>query len=60
MRGFRLKVIKGAQSDVSGVCQIGAISVVLREADDVPRAIELLRLSYELAVKQKSRSVEGR
>ena len=55
-----MKVIKGAQSDVSGVCQIGAISVVLREADDVPRAIELLRLSYELAVKQKSRSVEGR
>jgi hypothetical protein len=32
--------------------KIGAVSFFLREAEDVPRAIELLRLSYQLAVKQ--------
>jgi Family of unknown function (DUF5519) len=35
--------------------EIGAVSVFLREADDVTRAIELLRISYEMAVEQKSR-----
>ena len=33
--------------------KIGAVSLFLREREDVLRAIELLRLSYELAVKQK-------
>lgn len=32
----------------------GWISFYLREADDVQRAIDLLRLSFELAVKQKA------
>ena len=35
--------------------EIGAVSLFLREKEDVQRAIELLRLSYELAVKQKTR-----
>jgi hypothetical protein len=33
----------------------GWVSLFLREAGDVERAIELLRLSYDLAVRQKSR-----
>lgn len=33
--------------------EIGAVSFFLRESEDVQRAIELLRLSYEAAVKQK-------
>ncbi len=37
------------------VPEIGAVSLFLREKGDVQRAIELLRLSYELAVKQKTR-----
>ena len=35
--------------------EIGAVSVFLRQAADVARAIELLRISYDLAVEQKSR-----
>jgi hypothetical protein len=35
--------------------EIGAVSIFLREPEDVGRAIELLRISYDLAVKQKSR-----
>ena len=34
---------------------LGAVSVFLREPEDVARTIELLRLSYDLAVEQKSR-----
>ncbi len=34
----------------------GWVSVYLREAGDVERAIDLLRLSFELALKQKSRA----
>jgi hypothetical protein len=34
--------------------ELGAISFFIRETDDVQRAIELLRLSYDLAVKQKA------
>jgi hypothetical protein len=34
--------------------ELGAVSLFIREAADVPRAIELLRLSYELAVKQRA------
>ncbi len=36
----------------------GWISFYLREAADIQRAIDLLRLSYEIALKQKS--IEGR
>ena len=35
--------------------EIRAVSFFLREPEDVQRAIELLHLSYELAVKQKTR-----
>ena len=35
--------------------KMGAVSLWLREPEDVQRAIELLRLSYELAVKQQAR-----
>jgi hypothetical protein len=34
----------------------GWISFYIREAQDVERAVELLRLSYNLAVKQKPRT----
>ena len=34
----------------------GWISFYLREESDVGRAIELLRLSFDIAVKQKSRA----
>ena len=34
----------------------GWVSIFLREPADVERAIELLKLSFDLAVKQKSRS----
>ncbi len=34
----------------------GWVSCHVRTADDVGRAVELLRLSYELALKQKRRS----
>jgi hypothetical protein len=37
------------------VPEIGAVSFFLRKAEDVERAIELLRLSYDLAVRQKKR-----
>ncbi len=37
------------------VPEIGAVSLFLREKGDVQRASELLRLSYELAVRQKTR-----
>ena len=37
----------------------GWVSLFLREAGDVERAIELLRLSYDLAVRQKSRARMG-
>ena len=36
----------------------GWVSLYLREPDDIPRAIELLRQSYEVALKQKSRRAE--
>ena len=38
---------------------IGAVSVFLRKPEDVAPAIELLRLSYDLAVAQKARGVAG-
>jgi len=36
----------------------GWVSFYLREPGDIPRAIELLRQSYEVALKQKSRRTE--
>ena len=33
----------------------GAVSVRLRKPEDVTRAVELLRLSFEMAVKQRGR-----
>jgi hypothetical protein len=39
------------------VPEIGAVSVYLRQPEDVVRAIEILRLSYDLAVAQKARGV---
>src|SRR5258708_33377506 len=35
--------------------EMGAVSVYLRAPQDLARAIELLRLSYDLAVKQMAR-----
>jgi predicted DNA-binding protein (MmcQ/YjbR family) len=35
--------------------ETGWVSCYLREAADVAQAIELLRLSFDLAVKQKAR-----
>lgn len=35
--------------------EIGAVSLFLREQEDIDRAIDLLRLSYDLAIKQKAR-----
>ena len=35
--------------------ELGAVSVFLRKPEDMERAIELLKMSYELALKQKSR-----
>jgi hypothetical protein len=35
--------------------EIGAVSLFLREPADVDRAVELLRISFELAVEQKAR-----
>jgi len=40
--------------------EIGAVSITLREPADVARAVELLRVSFEMAVEQKTRgSVRG-
>jgi Family of unknown function (DUF5519) len=35
--------------------KMGAVSFWLRESEDIQRAIELLRESYELALKQRAR-----
>ena len=39
--------------------KMGAVSFWLRESEDVQHAIELLRVSYELAVKQRARRKPG-
>ena len=39
--------------------ETGWVSFYLSEPEDVPQAIDLLRHSYELALRQKSRGVEN-